>query len=146
MHLCPVPQKAFLWNMQTLTSQSHCHLSWYVTSAPLEMEAPTPCSEVKDKHYFFFEVCELEPSKMFWATQWVTTETTLSLLSFLFVGITETGLEGAELLQLPFDHHCNVSDRDKHIQLRFINKIYTGVNYSKERLHLTMQQFMDLRK
>ena len=83
---------------------------------------------------------------MFQATQWVTTETTLRLLSLLFVGTTDTGLEGAKLLQLPFDHHCNVSDRDKHIQLHFINKIYTGVNYSKERLHLTMQQFRDLQK
>lgn len=80
---------------------------------------------------------------MFWAPQWVTTESTLSLL---FVGTTDAGPEGAKLLQLPFDHHSNVSDRDKHIQLHFINKIYTGVNYSKERLNLTMQQFRDLRK
>ena len=78
----------------------------------METEAPTPCSEVRDKHYFFFEVRDLEPSKMFQAIQWVTTETTLRLLSLLFVGTTDTGLEGAKLLQLPFDHHCNVSDRD----------------------------------
>jgi len=97
-----------------------------MTSAPLEMEAPTSRSEVRDKHYFFFEVYDLESSKMFWATQQVTTETTLSLLSSLFIGTRDTGLEGAKLLQLPFDHHCSVSDRDKHIQLHFINKIYTG--------------------
>lgn len=72
---------------------------------------------------------------MFWVTQWVTPECTLSLL---FVGTTDTGLEGAKLLQPPFDHHHNVSDRDKHIQIHLITQIYTAVSYSKERLHLTM--------
>lgn len=51
-HLLPMPQKGFLWNMQTWTKVTcplHCSVSQYVTSAPLETEVPTPCSEVRDK-------------------------------------------------------------------------------------------------
>lgn len=83
-YLSPMPQKGFLWNMQTLTGQWHLppllpSLSLYVTSAPSEMEAPRPCSEVTEQSYFIFEICYLEPSKMLWPTQWVTTETQLHL-------------------------------------------------------------------
>lgn len=52
-YLSPVPQKGFLWNVQTLTGQRHLPpllpaLSEYVTSAPSETEVPRPCSEVRE--------------------------------------------------------------------------------------------------
>lgn len=67
-----------------LTGQRHLpsllpSLSQDVTSAPSEMEAPRPCSEVREQSYFIFEICDLELSKMLWPTQWVTTETQLHL-------------------------------------------------------------------